>query len=162
MPETPRLGLPLLSAGQTQKDVTHNEALLALDRLVSLRVVSRSQAALPPAPLVGDCYIVPAAGAAAWGQPGGTLMHWLGPGWQAVVPDDGQIALVADEGVMLVHRAGWQALWPVAGLLIGSRTVLDQPPASVALPTGGGVVDVQGRAAIAALVAALQQQGILA
>ena len=29
--ETPRLRLPLLAAGQSQKHVTHNEALLTLD-----------------------------------------------------------------------------------------------------------------------------------
>ena len=35
MPATPRLALPLIAAGQAQKDVTHNEAVLALDRLVA-------------------------------------------------------------------------------------------------------------------------------
>ena len=32
MPQTLRLGLPLIAAGQSQKDVTHNEAVLRVPR----------------------------------------------------------------------------------------------------------------------------------
>lgn len=162
MPQTPRLGLPLISAGQSQKDVTHNDALLALDRLVALTVVSRTAASPPANPEPGDVQIVPPAGAAAWGQPAGTLMHWQGAGWLPVPPQEGQVALLLDEAVMLVQRGGWQALWPVAGLTIAGRSVLAAAPASVAAPGGGATVDVQARAAIAAIITALQLQGILA
>lgn len=163
MPATPRLALPLIAAGQTQKDVTHNEAVLAIDRLLVLAVASRSTATPHAAPAPGTCHIVPAAGAAAWGQPAGTLMHWLGDaGWLAVPPREGQTALVADEGVMLVYRGGWQADWPVAGLAIGGRSVLAANPVAIAPPGGGTVVDVEARAAIAALISALRQMGILA
>lgn len=161
MPETPRLALPLLAAGQTQKDVTHNEAVLALDRLVALVVISRTAAAPPAAPQVGDCYIVPVASAAAWGHPAGTLLHWPGSAWLAEAPRGGQIVLVADEGLMLVHRAGWQANWPVAGLAIAGRAVLAAPPISVAPPSGGTTVDSEARATLAAMLNALRQQGIM-
>lgn len=161
MPETPRLALPLIAAGQTQKDVTHNEAVLALDRLVALVVTSRSSAAPPTAPSLGDCYIVPAAGVVAWGHPAGSLLHWQGAAWLPEAARDGQIALIADETIMLVHRGGWQANWPVAGLAIAGRNVLAASPATVPPPTGGTTVDNETRAAVAALLAALQQQGIL-
>lgn len=161
MPETPRLALPLLAAGQTQKDITHNEAVLALDRLVALVVSSRSVATPPAAPPAGSCYIVPAGGVVAWGQPAGTLLHWQGSAWLAEAPRDGQIVLVADEGLMLVHSAGWQASWPVAGLAIGGRTVLAALPATLAPPSGGSVVDSEARATLVTLLSALQQQGIL-
>jgi hypothetical protein len=65
MPATPRLALPLIAAGQAQKDVTHNEAVLALDRLVALVVVSRSLTAPPTAPQPGFSHIVPISGGAA-------------------------------------------------------------------------------------------------
>ncbi len=162
MPITPRLALPLLAAGQSQKDVTHNEAVLALDRLVALVVESRTAAEPPADPAVGSAFIVPAAGVAAWGQPAGTLMHWQSSGWLAEAPRDGQTALVADEGVLLVHRGSWQDALPVAALSIGGRIVLGMPPAVIALPSGGSTVDVQARAAIADLLIALQQQGVLA
>lgn len=162
MPQSPRLALPLIAAGQSQKDVTHNEALLALDRLVALAVASRSLAAPPASPPTGAMYIVPAAGAVAWGHDLGTLVQWQGAGWLAVDVHDGQLALVADEGVMLVHRGGWQALWPVVGLSIAGRQVLAAPPATVAAPSGGGTVDTEARACLAALILALQGQGVIA
>ncbi len=161
MPQTPRLALPLISAGQSQKDVTHNDAVLALDRLVALRAASRSEAVPPASAAIGDVQIVPATGAAAWGQPAGTLMHWQGDGWLPEGPRDGQMVLVADENVMLVHRGGWQDLWPVAGLTVGGRALLAAPAVAMLPPTGGGTVDAQARAAIADLIVILQQQGIL-
>lgn len=162
MPESPRLALPLIAAGQSQKDVTHNEAVLALDRLVALTVVSRSLAAPPTSPATGACYIVPADGAAAWGQPEGRLLHWQGSAWLPVAPRDGQVVLVADEAVMLVYLGSWQANWPVAGLAIAGRAVLAADPATILPPMGGATIDIEARAALAALVVALQQQGILA
>lgn len=42
MSETPHWNLPLLTAGQAQKEISHNEALLWLDRLLHLTVVSRA------------------------------------------------------------------------------------------------------------------------
>jgi hypothetical protein len=149
MPETPRLALPLLAAGQSQKDVTHNDALLALDRLVALVVASRSAATPPASPMAGECHIVPAAGAAAWGHPAGTLMHWQGSAWLAQAPRDGQMALVADDAVVLMHAGGWQLL---------RRANASVAPA---LPSGGATVDSEARTAFAGLVAALQQQGLL-
>lgn len=161
MPESPRLALPLLAAGQSQKDVTHNEAILALDRLVTLAAASRSTAAPPANPAPGECHIVPPAGATAWGQAPGTLMHWQGAGWLAEAPRDGQLALVMDEALLLVYLGSWRAHLPVAGLSIGGRSLLTAAPAAVAAPNGGGTVDSEARSAINALIAALQQQGIL-
>lgn len=162
MPQTPRLALPLLAAGQTQKDVTHNDAILAIDRLVALVVVSRTALAPPTAPAAGQCWIVPAAGAAAWGYSAGSLLHWQADGWLADAPRNGLMAFVADEALMLVHADGWQARWPVAGLIIGGRSVLAAPPAAIAVPTGGSTIDIEARNAIAALLTALQAQALLA
>lgn len=162
MPQTPRLALPLLAAGQTQKDVTHNDAILAIDRLAALVVVSRTVLVPPAAPLAGQCWIVPAAGAAAWGYPAGTMLHWQADGWWAEPARTGQLAYLADEALMLVQAGGWQAQWPVAGLMIGGRAVLVAPPATIALPSGGTMIDTEARNAIAAILAALQAQAVLA
>ena len=122
---------------------------------------SRSLALPPATPALGSCYIVPAAGATAWGHPAGTLLHWQGAGWLARTPRDGQIVMITDESAMLVHGGNWQAQWPVTGLRVAGRTVLAASPGAVALPSGGSVVDSQARATLAVLVAALQQQGIV-
>jgi hypothetical protein len=161
MPATPRLALPLIAAGQAQKDVTHNEAVLALDRLVALVVASRSLTVPPATPPSGACYIVPSAGGAAWGHPAGTLMYWQDSGWLAASPRDGQIVLLDDEEVMLVRHGDWQARWPTAGLTINGRTLLAATPAMIVPPSGGGTVDSEARATLTSLLTALQQQGII-
>jgi hypothetical protein len=162
MPETPRLGLPLIAAGQSQKDVTHNEAVLALDRMVALAAVSRTQLAPPVTASPGEIQIVPAGGAAAWGHPEGSLAQWQGAGWQSQMPRNGQLALVEDEGLMLLYRNGWQALFPVLGLQIDGRTVLAAPPVAISSPAGGTTVDVEARVVLNALLSALVDQGIIA
>lgn len=149
MPQTPRLALPLLASGQSQKDVTHNEALLALERLVALAVQSRSVAVPPADAAAGQAWIVPAAGAAAWGAAAGTLMVWQGNGWLAQVPVDGQLALVSDEALLQVFAGGWQPVRKVA------------TPALIDLPSGGATVDSELRTAFAALIGVLQQQAMI-
>jgi hypothetical protein len=162
MPQSTRLALPLLAAGQAQKDVTHNEALLRLDRLVALAVVSRAAAGPSLDPVVGDCHIVAPAAAAAWGQPAGTLMHWQGNGWLPESPVDGQIVLVQDEAIMLLYRAGWQPQLPVAGLIVNGQPMLQGVPAGIANPAGGTIIDTEARTTLAALITALQAHGLLA
>jgi hypothetical protein len=69
--------------------------------------------------------------------------------------------LVDDEEVMLVRKGDWQAKWPTLGLSINGRSLLAATPAIIAIPSGGGTVDSEARATLAALLAALQQQGII-
>lgn len=88
------------------------------------------------------------------------MMQWQGSGWLAVTARAGQLALVIDEGVMIVFRQEWQSVWPVKNLEVAGRTVLGAPPAIISLPTGGSKTDTQARAAIAAIVSLLVHQGI--
>ncbi|MEY2884334.1 MAG: hypothetical protein RL490_2058 [Pseudomonadota bacterium] len=160
---TPRHALPLLAAGQAQKEVTHNEALLALDRLVQLCVLSRSVTAPPPAPAAGDCYIVPAAATGVWAGQGDRLASHDGFGWVFDTPPRGCLAWLWDEGVFAVYSDGWTAAaWPVRALAIGGRIVLGAVPAILDAPSGGATIDAEARVAIAALQAALRAQGIAA
>jgi hypothetical protein len=106
MLETPRLRLPLLQPSQAQKHVTMNEALVLLDGLAQLSLVSRSLA-VPPAPVPdGACYGVPAGGQGAWAGQDGMVAVGSGGGWVCVPPADGWRAWVADEGTGVVWTAG--------------------------------------------------------
>lgn len=58
MPQTDRLKLPLISANQSQKEVTHNAALELLDILVHPIVQDIGVNTPPASPILGDCYIV--------------------------------------------------------------------------------------------------------
>lgn len=149
MSQTPRLALPLIASGQSQKDVTHNDALLALDRMIGLAVVSDREAVPPSHPSDGATWIVPAAGEAAWGRAAGTLMHRNGEVWIAEAPRDGQVVLVADNGVLMVHAGGWQLVRRV------------EAAAAVEQPTGGTIIDSEARVAIMALITVLQRHAIV-
>ena len=102
------LGLPLLAAAQAQKHVTHNEALLRLDALTHLSVVTRALASPPPA-VDGERYLVAAAPSGAWaGQPG-MLALAQGGGWVFVAPRKGWRLWVEDEARLLAFDgAQWR------------------------------------------------------
>lgn len=162
MIQTTRLGLPLLAAGQAQKEVTHNEALLAIDRLLALTVVSRTTSVPPTAAPAGAAYIVPAAGVDGWDAPADTVMCHDGHGWLAMAPPPGALAYVSDEAAMCVFVEGWTAGWPAAGIEVAGRRMFAGSPAAVAAPAGGANIDAEARATLAQLLDTLRGAGILA
>ncbi|MBY4635658.1 DUF2793 domain-containing protein [Sphingopyxis sp. XHP0097] len=141
---TPRLSLPLLATAQAQKEVTHNEALVLIDALVQMAVVDGPQSDPPAAPTPGDAWLVGAAATGAWAGQDMTIAIWTAGGWRFVVPRAGMRAARLSDGVMLRFAAG---LWVA--------------PDSVAVPVGGGTVDDEARAAIAAVILALAAQGLM-
>ncbi|EAQ03095.1 hypothetical protein OB2597_13163 [Pseudooceanicola batsensis HTCC2597] len=102
------LMLPYIQPSQAQKHVTHNEALLALDALVQLGVLSADTAAEPADPAEGDRYILPAGATGAWSGRDGDLAMRAGEGWVFLAPRAGWSAWVADTGQTLRHDGtGW-------------------------------------------------------
>lgn len=97
MSETPRLGLPLLAAGQAQKHVTHNDALMRLDALVHLVVASRTQTVPPAAPAEVAAYIVPAGGSGVFAGRQNHLAIFEDGAWSFLEPRVGWQAWVSDE-----------------------------------------------------------------
>lgn len=162
MTQTPRHGLPLLAAGQAQKEVTHNEALLAIDCRLHSAFETRSLSAPPAAPRAGAMYLVGGDPDGDWAGKAGMIANWDGFGWRFTSPANGWLAWIADEGVFVVYNDGWSTgVWPANGLRIGGRDVLAAPMAAVAGPAGGAVVDVECRAAVETLLSALRNQGIV-
>jgi hypothetical protein len=114
MDETTRWALPLLASGQAQKEITHNEAIAAIDRLLHLAVASRSVSAPPSDSATGDIYIIGAEPSGAWEASAGQLACFEGTGWAIWPPRPGCLAWVADEQQFAVYAAaGWIAGgWP--------------------------------------------------
>lgn len=163
MNATRRFELPLLAAGQAQKEITHNEAVLAIDRLLHLIVESRSRTDPPAEPLAGTAFLVPPAATGVWSGRAGQIASHDGFGWTFTAPVRGMVAFIADEdGFAVIESGGASAGWPVKGLRIAGRQVLAAAPATVVEPVGGAVVDNECRSTINALIVALQSQGILA
>lgn len=91
MPDTPKLGLPLVAPAQAQKHVTVNESLTRLDALVQLSLVSVGATVPPSSPAEGEAYGIGTAATGAWSG------------------HDGQVSVFANGGwVFLTPQAGWQ------------------------------------------------------
>lgn len=117
MSETPRLALPLLAAGQAQKHVTHNDALMRLDALVHLVVASRTQVTPPATPGETAAYIVPAGGAGVFADRQDQLAIFEDGGWSFLSPRPGWQAWVTDEAEHHVWTGTqWRRSQPVSSL----------------------------------------------
>jgi hypothetical protein len=139
---SPRYGLPLLFAGQSQKEFFVNEAHALTDALLHPAIEGEANAP-PAAPVEGECWLVGAAPTGQWaGQAGRLASHQAGT-WVYATPRDGLRLLDRSTGQEIRYRSGWQR------------------PNAPAAPTGGTTVDAQARAAIAGLIAALVASGIL-
>jgi hypothetical protein len=106
--ETTHLQLPLLAAAQSQKHITHNDAVLRLDALVQLAVKDRVLTAPPGSPSDGDRHIPASGSTGAW-QDWDLNIAWYSDGvWTKLVPRRGWIAHVEDEEILLVwDGADW-------------------------------------------------------
>ena len=163
MDETLRHRLPLLAMGQAQKEVTHNEALIAIDRQLHPSVLTRGLTVPPAIPAAGDSYIVAPGASGAWAGKADQLALFDGHGWTFDAPGRGCLAWIIDEVSFAVFDLGWSVGgWPVTALRIGGRQVLGAAPVVIAAASGGTVVDAEARSSIAAILALLRDQGLSA
>lgn len=140
---TSRLNLPLLFAGQSQRETFVNETFIRLDALVHCAI--ESQADTPPAaPQEGQCWLVAPSASGAWAGQGSNIASYQQGQWLFQPPRDGLHLLNKSTGQRLHYHGSWQAA------------------VKPALPTGGTVVDTQARAAIDAIVNVLIVSGVLA
>lgn len=108
VPAGSRVGLPLIAASQTQKEVTHNEALARLDTLAHLVLLDRDLTA-PPAASDGDIYLVASSATGAWAGQEGRIACFADGFWSFYEPMTGLLAFIADEGTLAVYTsAGWK------------------------------------------------------
>jgi hypothetical protein len=99
-----------VQAAQAQKHVTVNEALLRLDALAQLTLVSRSLAVPPISAPDGTAYAIPAGASGPWAGHEGRVGLWLNGGWEVVDARAGWRAWVEDEAASaLFDGAAWTA-----------------------------------------------------
>lgn len=140
---TPRHQLPLLFAGQSQKEVSVNAAHALIDMLLHCAVLGEA-AAPPPEPAEErDCWLVGAAPQGAFAGRAGSIACFAGGAWVFAAPRDGMRAFDQSTGQLLLFRDAWRR-----------EPIPD-------LPSGGATVDVEARLAIGAIVALLQRSAIL-
>ena len=161
---TARFALPLIAAGQAQKDVIHNEALAALD-LIAQTAVSGVGVDTPPAsPTIGACWIVGAAPTGAWSGHARTVAGWTEGGWRFVAPREGMMAWTGGANGFARFVGG---TWVVGGLTgatltLGGLQVVGARRPAIADAAGGTVVDGEARAGLNAVLATLRTHGLIA
>lgn len=158
-----RLGLPFLAVGQAQKEVTHNEALALLDLGLHPAVEAVGLDAPPTGPSEGHAWIVGAAPTGAWAGRAQALAGWTGGGWRFVAAVEGMTAWVRSDGAEARFAAGSWSVGDVAArrLVVDGQPVVGARRAAIASPAGGGTVDAEARAALAAVLAALRGHGLI-
>lgn len=141
---TPRLNLALLHAAQAQKEITHNEALAKLDILLAPCVLGIVADPSGLNPVDGNCWIVGVSATGDWLERDNQIAGWTSNGWIFASPVTGQRAFGMDQNAdYFFDGVHW---------IVGS---------SVALPSGGSVIDVEARQAIADLISALENHALL-
>ena len=139
---TARFDLPLLFAGQAQKEGFVNEIAARIDAL--LHGAIEGELATPPsAPADGSAWLVAAGASGAWlGQAGKIAARQAG-NWLFSTPRDGMKLLNRTTGQEIRYSGGWKAA------------------ARPASPGGGTIIDAEARAAITAILAVLTTAGIV-
>lgn len=159
---TARFGLPLLVAGQAQKEIYHNEAISRLD-LVTQAVAEACELNDPPVePLPGQCWILGTAPTGDWQGHPGEIAGWTEGGWRFVIPREG-MRLWLDEarGFAGFVDGRWQAGRTYGRLFVDGEQVIGPRLNAIAEPLAGTVVDAEARAAVSAVLVALRAHGLI-
>jgi hypothetical protein len=163
MNATARFALPLLHAGQAQKELFHNEALLLADALLQPCVEAVGVDTPPAEPVAGQCWIVGDVPAGAWAGSAGALALWSEGGWRFAAPREGMAVWVAGEELVARRVSGAWHLGRLAAaqLVIDGEQVVGPREPAIDEPDGGSVVDGEARAAIEAILQALRAHGLI-
>jgi hypothetical protein len=118
MTDTPHLGLPLIAASQSQKHVTHNQAIVILDAIVMLSVVDSTHTAPPGSPAEGDRYKVASGATGAWATWDLNIALYTNGQWVKLVPKKGWLCFDEATGALTVWTGSdWTDLAAAGGYL---------------------------------------------
>ena len=162
--QTARFALPLIDPGQSQKEMTHNEAIAVIDAAVQPAVVAVGPTLPPAAPAVGNQWIVGPGSSGAWLGQDNAVAVWTAGGWRFVAAIEGMRAWsIADRVDVRFSRGGW-VIGDVAArsLVVADLPVVGARRGAIAAPSGGTVIDVDARTAITAILAAMVGHGLIA
>ncbi|WP_072395681.1 DUF2793 domain-containing protein [Hyphomicrobium sp. CS1GBMeth3] len=144
MDETTNLKLPYILAAQSQKHVTHNEALRALDAVVQLAVADKDLATPPGSPAEGSRYIVAAGPSGSWSGRAGQIAAYQDGAWAFYEPQAGWQAWVADESAFYVFDgAEWAAASALPVPMLGVNASPDETN-RVAVASPASLFDHEG------------------
>lgn len=164
MSASTRLGFPLIASGQSQKEVTHNEALQLIDMLVAACVEDVPSSVPPSTPEIGHCYLIAPAAEGSWTGRSGCLACYTSGGWRFVPPREGMTVLVRTSDVMAHYRGtSWDVGTTVCSkIMVAGQQVVGARGAPISAPVGGLTVDTECREALTSVLSAIRQHGLIA
>lgn len=161
--QTDRFKLPLLEAGQAQKELLHNESVTAIDSLLHACIEDDEIDTPPSGPAMGQCWIVGSSPSGAWAGQEECVAAWTDGGWRFFAPLAGmEFWHVTDQCRIAYDGTAW-----VAGevrakrLKVAGSQVVGSRGAAIADPSGGAIVDAEARAAITDILDALRTHGLI-
>lgn len=139
---TARCQLPMLFAGQAQKEVFFNEAIARIDALLHLAI--EAEASGPPAePRDGQNWLVAVGATGEWAGHDGEIAMRQSGNWLFAAPCAGMRLTNLQTGQESRYLDAWHA------------------PARPVLPAGGTTIDTEARTALAAILSVLTESGII-
>jgi Protein of unknown function (DUF2793) len=144
--ETPLFHLPYLFAAQAQKELTHNEAIKAIDSLLHPVVEGKSNT--PPITLTqndaGRAWRIGTAPTGIWTGRAKRIASWTGGGWRYFAPQTGMRVFDKQLGAVCTYNGN---IW--------------FEPRAISTPTQGNIVDGEARLAISAILDILRSSGVI-
>lgn len=111
MTSSDNLSLPFILPSQAQKHVTHNEAILALDAIVQLSIISKSLVEGPADAAVGSRYIVPQNASGNFANQTGKIAAYQDGAFRFYTPQTGWLAYISDDNTyQFFNGTDWQDL----------------------------------------------------
>lgn len=108
MESTTNLKLPLLVSNQSQKEVTHNEALTIIDNILQNGIINKDLTTPPTSPNSNDLYIVGTSATDDWEEQDGHLAYYDN-GWRFIEPREGTTFWVNDEDCLYTYNGStWE------------------------------------------------------
>lgn len=139
---TARFALPMLFAGQAQKEFFVNEAHALTDILLHACVEGLSSVP-PTGPVEGECWIVGEGAGGPWSGHDGALAGYQAGNWLFVRPEVGMQVLDKAASQTLFYSQGWQRI------------------SAVSPPAGGETIDAEARDTLQKLIEALEIANLL-
>lgn len=133
MADSLRYQVPYMEAAQSQKHVTHNDAVRVFDQVLNAEALDKDLATPPGSPANGDGYIIAAAATGAWAGKDDHFTAYIDGSWLFVAPVSGFRVYVADES--LYYRYNGSAWVQEPNSILGNTKRLAQD-------TNGSFLDV--------------------
>jgi hypothetical protein len=138
MANSPKLDLAYIVSGQSQKEVTHNDALNDLDSLTQISVINMTTNVPPGSPAEGDSYIIGPSPSGAWSGHAGKIASWYS-GWRIKTPKEGFRAWIQNLDRQYVYNGtSWVTLSSITMIPPSSAFSSDVTKLAAGFYAGGG------------------------